>query len=363
MAYDGNVKSPAPKFFHFLWRGAKKCAMLYAVCKKSTESEWFSMKKQSARYPLMMLLAAVIWGIAFVSQKEGMAYVGPFTYNGVRSLLGGAVLLPVIPLLDRIRSHSGAFEKGRRRDILLGGLVCGTVLFVASSLQQLGIAAQDETTNVGKAGFITTCYVVIVPIFGMALGKKSPGRVWIAVAVAVAGFFCLSLMDGLLAGEGVALGASDLLVLMCAFVFSVHILCVDHFSPLVDGVRMSCVQFFVCGLWSLPFMLLRESPRMSDILACWLPIGYAGVMSCGVAYTLQVVAQKGVHPAVASLILSLESVFAVLAGYVFMPGSTLTAWEIVGCVLVLGAVLLVQTTPADGTDDETPRTDDTAPQS
>lgn len=305
------------------------------------------MRISSLKRPLLLLLAAMIWGAAFVSQKAGMDYVGPFTYNGVRSILGGLVLLPVIPLLDRLRAgRGGSFRKGSRRDILIGGVLCGVALFIGSSLQQLGIALQDPATNVGKAGFITACYTVIVPVLGIFLKKRSPLLVWAGVGVAVVGFFMLCLMDGLMAGTGLGLGVSDLLLLLCAVAFSVHILIIDHFSPLADGVRLSCIQFFVCGVLCLPFMFLMERPAVGDILACWLPIGYAGVMSCGVAYTLQVVAQKGVHPAVASLILSLESVFSVLAGYALMPGSTLSAWELAGCVLVFGAVVLVQLAPA-----------------
>ena len=303
------------------------------------------MRERSLKYSLLLLLAAAIWGAAFVSQKAGMEYVGPFTYNGVRSLLGGAVLIPVIPLLDRLRSRDGAFRKGSRRDIMVGGALCGLLLFVASTLQQFGIALQDPSTNVGKAGFITACYTVIVPVLGLAVGRRSPRSVWLGIAVAVAGFFSLSLMDGIVSGQGLGLGLSDLLLLLCAVMFSVHILVIDRFSPRADGVRLSCIQFFVCGVLSLPFMLLLERPAPADILAAWLPIAYAGVMSCGVAYTLQIVAQKGVHPAVASLILSLESVFSVLAGYALMPGSSLSAWEAVGCVLVFAAVVFVQIAP------------------
>ena len=302
--------------------------------------------KKSVRNPLLLLLTALIWGAAFVSQKAGMDYVGPFTYNGVRSLLGGLVLLPVIPLLDRLRTRDGAsFKKGTRRNIIVGGVLCGIVLFIGSSLQQLGILYQDPATNVGKAGFITACYTVIVPVLGLLFGRRSSVLVWCGAAAALAGFFCLSLMDGLLAGQGLDLGLSDLLLLLCAVAFSVHILIIDRFSPLADGVRMSCIQFFVCGALCLPFMLLLEHPTWEAILACRLPILYAGIMSCGAAYTLQVVAQNGVHPAVAALLLSLESVFSVLAGYVLMPGSSLSAWELIGCALVFAAVVTVELAP------------------
>lgn len=295
--------------------------------------------------PLLLLLAAIIWGTAFVAQKEGMNYIGPFTYNGVRSVVGGLVLLPVIPLLDKFRSRREPFEKGSRKNILLGGLCCGVVLFIASNLQQLGIALQDETTNVGKAGFITACYCAIVPVLGLFLKKRSPRLVWLGVVVAVAGFFFLCLMDGILAGYGLGLNVSDLLVLICAVFFAVHILVIDHFVTLADGVRLSCIQFFVAGILSLVVMAFTEQPSLAAILDCWLPILYAGVMSSGVAYTLQIVGQKGVNPAVASLILSLESVFAVLAGWVLMPGSGLSGWEIFGCVLVFAAVVMVNLAP------------------
>ena len=300
------------------------------------------MKTQSLKNSALLLLTALIWGVAFVAQKDGMAYVGPFTYNCIRSLVAGVFLLAVLPLLDRLRSRDETFAKGDARTILLGGAACGLALFVAANLQQYGIALQSADTNVGKAGFITACYVVIVPVLGLALGRRSPARVWVAGVLAVAGFFCLCIMDGLLDGQGLSLERSDLLLMLCAVVFSVHILVIDHFSPMADGVRLSCVQFFVCGLLGLPCMFLFETPVWADILDCAMPILYGGVLSSGVAYTLQIVAQKGVHPAVASLILSLESVFSVLAGYALMPGAGLSGWEIFGCALVFAAVVLVQ---------------------
>lgn len=303
------------------------------------------MKNRSAKNSLFLLLAALIWGVAFVAQKEGMAYVGPFTYNAVRSFLGGAFLLGLLPLLDRLRARSAPVEKGSRRDLLLGGLACGGALFAASMLQQYGILLQAPGTNVGKAGFITACYTVLVPLLGIFLGRKSPLLVWLAAGAALAGFFCLSMMDGLAAGQGIDLGRSDLLLLLCAVIFSVHILVIDRFSPRMDGVRLSCVQFFVCGLLSLPGMLFLERPAPADLLAGWLPLAYGGIMSSGVAYTLQIVGQKNVHPAVASLLLSLESVFSVLAGYTLMPGSSLSTWELLGCGLVFAAVLTVQLAP------------------
>ena len=302
------------------------------------------MGKSSLKNSGLLFLTALIWGVAFVAQKDGMAYIGPFTFNCIRSFIGALTLLAALPLLDRARSRSGAFEKGSRRDILIGGAACGAALFVAANLQQYGIALQSADTNVGKAGFITACYCALVPIAGLFIGKKSAPQVWVGAAVAVVGFFFLCLMDGVAAGQGLDLEMSDLLLMLCAIGFTVHILIIDRFSPRADGVRLSCVQFFVCGALSLPFMVL-ERPALGDILDCAAPILYGGVMSNGVAYTLQIVGQKGVHPAVASLIMSLESVISVLAGYVLMPGSTLSGWELFGCALVFAAVVLVELAP------------------
>ena len=304
------------------------------------------MKRSSSlRYPLMLFVTALVWGVAFVAQKDGMAYVGPLTYISARFILGGVCLLAILPALDRVRSRRGVFEKGTRRDILAGGIACGLALCVAALLQQYGIALQDPATNVGKAGFISACYCALVPVLGLFLGKRSPLLVWAGVAVAMAGFFFLCLMDGLAAGQGLDLGLSDLLLLVSAAGFSVHILVIDHFSPRGDGVRISCVQFLTAGLLALPFALWLEKPAWSDIWACALPIGYAGVMSSAVGYTLQVVAQREVHPAVASLILSLESVVSLLAGYALHPGAGLTGWELAGCALVFAAVVMVQLAP------------------
>lgn len=301
--------------------------------------------KRSAKYSLLLLLTALIWGVSFVAQKDGMNYVEPFTYNGVRNLLGGVTLLLILPGLDKLRSRSGPVEKGTRRDLLLGGVLCGVMLFAASNLQQFGIALQSPDTNVGKAGFITACYCAFVPMLGLLFKRRSPAMVWMGVGVAVAGFFFLCLMDGLVDGKGIGLEKSDALLLLCSVCYAVHILIIDRFSPLVDGVRLSCIQFIVCGVLGILCMFIWETPCWADIVACGIPILYAGIMSCSVAYTLQIIAQRHVHPAVASLLLSLESVFSVLAGYVLMPGSALSGWELLGCVLVFGAVILVQLAP------------------
>ena len=281
----------------------------------------------------MLILTAFIWGTAFVAQSVGMDFLEPFTFNGVRSLIGGIVLLPCIFLIRRINARSGEAEKaeGTRKDLVLGGILCGLLLFAASSLQQIGIVY----TTAGKAGFITAFYIVIVPVLGIFLHKRIGWKVWAAVVMALAGLYFLCMTEELTVGKG------DLYLFLCALIFSVHILVIDHFSPRVDGVKMSCIQFFTCGIVSLIPMFAWETPGVDNLLAGWMPLLYAGVLSCGVAYTLQVVGQKNVNPAVASLILSLESCFSVLAGWLIL-GEKLTMREFAGCVLMFAAIILAQ---------------------
>lgn len=281
----------------------------------------------------MLLLTALIWGCAFVAQSVGMDYVGPFTFNAVRSLIGAVVLLPVIALMDRLegKDKKKAVKKGDTRTLILGGVCCGIALGVASSLQQIGI----QYTTVGKAGFITAMYIVIVPLMGVFVGRKVRPVIGLCVVIAVAGLYFLCMKGGF------SLGGGDLLVLICAVAFSVHILVIDYFSPLVDGVRMSAIQFLVAGLMCSVPMFLWEQPQPAVILSAWAPILYAGVLSCGVAYTLQILGQKGADPVVASLLLSLESVFSVLAGWVIL-GQALSARELFGCALMFGAIILAQ---------------------
>ncbi|MCC8045855.1 MAG: DMT family transporter [Clostridiales bacterium] len=292
------------------------------------------MNKFILRQSLLLLLTATIWGVAFVAQSVGMDYVQPFTFNAVRNLIGGAVLLPVIFFLDGQKAHNGKIKTAHHasKDLIAGGLSCGVILFLASSLQQFGI----QYTSVGKAGFITAMYIVLVPIFGIFIHKKTGLRVWIAVVMAVVGLYLLCMT-----GDSLALKKGDILILLCAVAFSFHILVIDYFSPRVDGVKMSCIQFFTCGVLSAVGMLLFETPQLSQILAAWAPILYAGVMSCGVAYTLQIVGQRGMNPTVASLILSLESVISLLSGWLILHQS-LSGRELIGCVVMFAAIILVQ---------------------
>lgn len=293
------------------------------------------MRKTQLRNSLLLLLAAVIWGVAFVAQSVGMDYVGPFTFNAVRSLIGGIVLIPCIFILGKMNGEKEVKllpeNPDERKNLLLGGTLCGLFLCAASNMQQMGIMY----TTVGKAGFITACYIVLVPIFGMFLGKKTGISVWFSVVLAVIGLYLLCMTDSLTFGKG------DLFVLGCAVLFSGHILVIDHFTALADGVRMSCIQFLVSGMISSVLMFLFENPTFNAIWDAKFPILYAGVLSCGVAYTLQIVGQKDMNPTVASLILSLESCISVLAGWLLLQ-QKLSARELIGCAVMFGAILTAQ---------------------
>ena len=307
------------------------------------------MKKQQIplKNSLILLLTATIWGIAFVAQSEGGEAVGPLTFNATRNIIGSLVLIPVILLLNKINpqsnsadftesdrqpmASSGSNPFSRNKTLIAGGIICGICLCLASNFQQFGI----QYTTVGKAGFITACYIVIVPIIGIFLKKKCSPFIWTAVVMALVGLYLLCITDGF------SIGLGDILVLVCAFLFSLHILVIDYFSPKADGVKLSCIQFLVCGILSMIPALILEHPQISSILTAWLPILYAGVMSCGVAYTLQVVGQKNVNPTVASLILSLESCISVLAGWVLLD-QKLSIKELFGCVIMFAAIILAQ---------------------
>ena len=279
---------------------------------------------------ILLVLTALIWGCAFVAQSVGMDYVGPFTFNMARFLIGAIVLLPVFWFMDRQRK-TGAEKGAGQKTLIIGGICCGIALAVASTLQQWGILF----TTVGKSGFITAMYIVIVPLLGIFIGKKVRPLIIGCVAIAVVGFYFLCMTESL------RLGLGDFLVLLCAIAFSIHILVIDHFSPKVDGVKMSAIQFLTAAIISAVPTLLWEQPVFTEILQAWQPVLYAGVMSCGVAYTLQIIAQKNADPTVASLLLSLESVFSVLAGWVLL-GQGLSLKELFGCVLIFCAIILAQ---------------------
>lgn len=298
------------------------------------------MKKTQIRNSLLLLLTATIWGTAFVAQSVGMEYVEAFTFTFARSIVGGIVLIPCIWFLrwlkGREKKTSCDVTCAKRPHITkiewIGGICCGLALCAASNFQQIGIAY----TTVGKAGFITALYVVIVPIMGLFFKKRVSFVVWICVVLSVIGLYLLCMTEGSL-----TLAYGDLLVLICAILFSVHIMVIDHFSPQGDGVVMSCIQFFVCGIVSGIIMLFVETPSLENIMAAAMPILYAGVLSSGVAYTLQIVGQKDMNPTVASLILCLESVVSALAGWLILH-EALTVRELLGCVLMFVAIVLAQ---------------------
>lgn len=285
------------------------------------------MNTTQVKKSLILLLTATIWGTAFVAQRVGMVYVEPFTFTCARSIIGGMVLIPVIWF----------FSKGKARPLvtkaeLLGGICCGLALCAASNFQQIGIVH----TTVGKAGFITALYVVIVPILGLFLKKRVSFIIWICVALSVVGLYLLCMTE-----SSLTLAYGDFLVLICAILFSLHIMIIDYFSPKGDGVVISCIQFFVCGIVSGIIMLFVEEPSVGNIMAAKMPILYAGVLSSGVAYTLQIVGQKDMNPTVASLILCLESVISALAGWLILD-EALTPRELFGCLLMFLAIVLAQ---------------------
>ena len=289
--------------------------------------------KQQIKSSLILLLTATIWGVAFVAQSVGMEYIGPFTFNAIRCVLGGLVLIPVILVLKK-KKETGAEnqEKEDKKTLWTGGIACGVILCIASNLQQFGIME----ASVGKSGFFTALYIVMIPVIGIFIGKRPGIKLWFCVALAVVGMYLLCMKDGSFTIE-----RADIMLLLCALAFSFHILVVDYFSPKVDGVKMSCIQFFVCGVLSAVGMLFTETPDISNIQAAWLPLLYAGLLSCGVGYTLQIVGQKGINPVIASLIMSLESVISALAGWVIL-GQVLSPKEILGCVLMFVAIIITQ---------------------
>ncbi len=292
------------------------------------------MKKKTVVSSLLLFLAACIWGIAFVAQSVGMDYMGPFTFNGARFLIGGTVLLPIIFIRRRQKIHSSGMA-------LKGGICCGLAICAASLFQQMGI----QYTTVGKAGFITTLYIILVPLSGLFLRRKVAGRVWAAAAAAAVGMYLLCMTEGFSVGKG------DALVFVCAVLFTVHILVIDFFSPKADGVAISCIQFYTAGILCTVGAVLAEQPSWGQLAQGIVPVLYAGVMSCGVAYTLQIIGQKELDPSVASLILSMESVVSVLAGWLIL-GQALTARELAGCAIVFAAVIFVQLRPGESTAEE-----------
>ena len=282
---------------------------------------------------ILLLITAVVWGISFVAQSSGMDYVGPNTFIGIRTLLGGIVLLPVILVLDKEKKKNGTYKPVDLKKLLLYGLICGLCLWAASTLQTYGLA---EGISAGESGFITALYIIFVAVCGVFSGRKLSGKIICGVLLAMLGMYFLCLF-----GNGFVFSRGHLITLLCAVIFSVHILVIDKFSPQTDGVKLSCMQFFVAGILGCCVMFLLENPQWDAIKQCWLEIGYAGIMSCGVAYTLQIVGQKYTDPTSASMLMSLESVFSAISGWILL-GQSMTVFQISGCILMFAAIVLVQ---------------------
>lgn len=284
----------------------------------------------------MLLLTAMIWGVAFVAQSVGMDYVEPFTFNFARYIIGGVVLLPFLNLgnsdLPKENTEDKTKKKQRLRRSVIGGIGCGVLLFCASMLQQFGIM---YTNVVGKAGFITALYIILVPVLGIFFRKKTKPLLWICVGISVIGLYLLCVSDGY------RLELADILLLACALFFAFHIIFIDYISPNTNGVLVSCVQFIVSGLFCMVAMFLFESPSFAGMLKAYVPILYTGVLSCGVAYTFQILGQKYVEPTKASLILCLESVVAVLAGWLLLQ-QELSIRELLGCIIMFVAIIMAQ---------------------
>ena len=293
-------------------------------------------KRGELLHTLALLVCAAIWGSAFVAQSVGAEYVGAFTFLAVRNWIAVVFLIPVIYVRDTILRKRGRpsvrpANRTQRRFLLTGGAACGFFLCAASAFQQVGI----RYTTTAKAGFITALYVVIVPILSVFFGKSVKSRIWMCVALAVLGLYLLCMRGEL------SLSFGDGVVLVCAFLFACQIMTVDYFAPQVDTVRLSQTQFLVTALLSTVCMFFFEDLSTDSLIKALPSIAYAGVMSSGVAYTLQIIGQQNLNPAIASITMSLESVFAALAGWIVL-GQSMTVRELAGCVLMFAAIILAQ---------------------
>lgn len=278
---------------------------------------------------LLLALAAFIWGIAFVAQSVSMDHIGPWTFTCIRNFIAAATLYILMPVLNKFTRSEG--KEVDKKQMWIGGICCGIALAVASMFQQTGIIY----TTVGKAGFLTALYTVIVPVLSLFLGKKSKWNVYVSVGISIVGMYFLCM------NEDFTIAYGDVLVLICALMFAFHIMIVDHFVKEIDGIKLSCIQFLTAGLFCMIPMFILEKPDLTSILEAAVPILYAGVLSSGAGYTLQIVGQKGADPSIAGMILSLESVFAALAGTILLH-EVLSLRELFGCILVFGSIIFSQ---------------------
>ena len=290
------------------------------------------MRNFFSRSNLLLILASIIWGCAFVAQNVGMNYIGPWTFSTIRFLIAGFSLLAIIPILDKKRTHViRPKTKEEKQKLLLGSVLCGLALSIGSIVQQIAML----TVPVAKAGFLTTLYVLFVPIITLLFGKKIPLKVWIGIAMALFGLYLLSMAGNL------ALGIGEIFLILAAFLFAIHIIIIGHFSTRVDPVRLSCGQLLIGGFATVIPMIVIERPTIVSILAAYIPLLYTGIFSSCVAYTLQIFAQKEANPTIAGMLLSLESVFAALAGYLIL-NQVLNTRELIGCVLIFIAIVIAQ---------------------
>lgn len=297
------------------------------------------MAKRKILSNVLLVIAAIVWGVAFVSQEQAAKHIGTFTVTALRSIVATGAMIPLIIITSKINKRP-VFEKTKedRKLLVKAGVMCGVLLCVASNIQQFGISIYPENANISaRSGFITALYVVLVPICGIFFRKKVGLNVWLSVVVATVGLYLLCGTQGL---SGIYLG--DGIILLCALSFSLQILCVDHFISRVDPVKLAAIEFFTCGIISLVFMLIIEKPSMESIMLAIKPVLYLGLVSSGVGYTLQIVGQKySDNPTVASILMSLESVFAALGGWVIL-GKDLSIYEICGCAVMFAAIVLAQ---------------------
>ncbi len=294
------------------------------------------MKYNQMRQVVFPILAAFIWGTAFVAQDLCADSIGAFAFNATRYFIAVLALLVVILISDKVKKNKPTLtaqeKKAANKQLWLGGLCCGAALAIASNFQQAGLVAG---TDAGKAGFITALYVVLVPVFGLFFKRKVSLPTWIAVVLSVVALYLLCIKGDF------SLAPGDLLVLVCAVCFAVHILVIDHFTAYCDGVKLSCLQFLFAGIISTICMFIFEDVDFAAILSCALPLLYVGIFSCGVGYTLQILAQKDSNPTVVTILLSLESVFAVIAGAIILK-QQMTVREYIGCAIMFAAVILAQ---------------------
>lgn len=296
-------------------------------------------RKYQLRHSLYLFIAAVVWGISFVSQRSAMqASLGGFTFNGIRLMIGSIVLIPVV-LFFRKKEGVSSWEPEKRKEYnkytLFGGLICGCILCLATNLQQFGVMG----ISAGKTGFITALYIIEIPIVGLFLKKKTSWLLALAVPLALGGMFLLCMV-----GETFTFGKSELLVFLCSLVFTCHMLTIDYLAPKVDCILMSCIQFAVAGIISLILMAITEQPKLDLILECKVEILYAGIGSCAVAYTLQIVGQKNMNATLSALILSLESTVSVISGWLILH-EALSLVQAMGCVLMFVAIIIAQLPP------------------